>query len=121
MSKKVANFLWKKSTIYEELNTKYDELNRKHQFLRIAFGTLLGQYLKFGVIAKQTFLEANNALEMDSEFKKILDNNQLPISAIDTVPRADYEALRISYDRHIGLVGLLQEEIQQLKNPKEPV
>ena len=73
------------------------------------------QYAKFKLIAPKTLVEMRDRMghlgAVDFEALK----TKLPIELIDTVPRADYEAIRISHDRHLLIVANLQNELVSLR------
>lgn len=99
----------------KRIKEKFANWILRNSTLRWKFAVFFDQYAKFGVVAKQTFFDAETVLEIGHEFRMRLENEQLPISIIDTVPRRDFESLRIAYERHILLVSSLQKEVTDLQ------
>ena len=86
-------------------------LNAEVSGLRSALSAAYAQYRAFGVFSPETILRIQNVLGTDFSFQKSLDNFAAQRRLVDTVPREDYEALRISHEKQTEMIACLQTTI----------
>jgi hypothetical protein len=112
LKEKFANWILKNQTELTELTLKHDRL-------RVAFWKFFDQYTKFKLVAPQTYVDAEEVLEIDLKFRERMEiENCQPGLLFDVVPRKDYESIRVAYDKQVLMFYELQKTLEAMLHKK---